>query len=392
MRESQTLGWRLLSRVVLPLALALGGGGVHAAGVAVMKDQPFHRDSSAKPVAYLRIIDSRGPYLRLVGKGRNIDIERSKLADRIEVPDQIPKSLIEEKDVAGLRKSLAEMKDFANRYPLSAPVLEPVITAVARHLSRFDAGEVRFEGAWITSEEFTGILENRRQVSEDRQRREIEQIVFSASQREKGLELVDGKWMTGQEINERPASARTRLSDCMWPLQNPDIEGARFVLENLSILAASQIGAQKVRTERLQQVIRNLFLAEIQLSRQIIASHAAETKAAAHERHAAQWLQPNAFGTIRKDAARESHAKAVEIRALASEQLAASRDALIKQLHEADIVTDDFHKLREHRVALALGETVRAVAARRFPNGEFRPAFPDEALVAIRSSISSQPK
>jgi hypothetical protein len=378
--------------VLLPFALALGSGGLRAAGVAVMKEQPFHRDCSAKPVAYLRIIDSRGPYLRLVGKGRNIDIERSKMADRIEVPDQIPKSLIEEKDVAGLRKSLAEMKDFADRYPLSAPVLEPMITAVARHISRFDAGEVRFEGAWITSEEFTGILESRRQESEDRQRREIEQLVFNAAQREKGLELVDGQWMTGREIIDRPASARTRLSDCLWPLQNPDIEGARFALENLSILAASQIGADKVRTERLQGVIRNLFLAEIQLTRQIIASNAAAVKAAAHERHAAQWLQPNAFGTIRKDAARESHAKAVEIRDLASDQLAASRAALIKQLHEADIVTDDFHKLREHRVALALGETVRAVAARRFPNGEFRPAFPDEALVAIRSSISSHSK
>jgi hypothetical protein len=389
MKKPQPLRWRVSSGMALSLAAALGISGVRAAGVAVMKEQPFHRDSSAKPVAYLRIIDSHGPYLRLVGKGRNIDIERSKMADRIEVPDHIPKSLIEEKDIAGLRKSLADMKGFADRYPLSAPLLEPLIVAVSRHLSRFDAGEVRFEGGWITREEFAVILDNRRQESEDRQRREIERLVFNEAQREKGLVLVDGKWLTEQEISERPASARTSLSDALWPLQSPDVDGASFALRNLSNLAASQNGALKVRTERLQRAIRNLFLAEVQLARQIIAGNAAEVKAAAHERHAGQWLKPNVFGTIRKDAARESHAKAIEIRSLAADQLAASREALIAQLREADIVTDDFHKLREHRVALILGETVRAVAARRFPNGEFRSAFPDESLVAIRSSISS---
>jgi hypothetical protein len=377
------------SGMALSLAVALGISGVRAAGVVVMKEQPYHRDSSAKPLAYLRIIDSHGPYLRLVAKGRNIDIERSKMAARIEVPDHIPKSLIEEKDIAGLRKSLADMKGFADRYPLSAPLLEPLIATVSRHLSRFDAGEVRFEGGWITREELASVLENRRQESEDRQRRAIEQLVFSEAQREKGLVLVNGKWMTELEIIERPASARTSLSDALWPLQSPDVDAASFALRNLSNLAASQNGALKVRTERLQRAIRNLFLAEIQLARQIIAGNAAEVKAAAHERHAKQWLKPNAFGTIRKDAARESHAKAIEIRSLAADQLAASRDALMEQLRQADIVTEDFHKLREHRVALLLGETVRAVAARRFPNGEFRSEFPDESLVAIRSSISS---
>lgn len=375
--------------MALSLAVALGISGVRAAGVAVLKQQPFHRDSSAKPVAYLRIIDSHGPYLRLVGKGRNIDIERARMAAHVEVPDQIPMSIIEEKDVVGLRKSLADMTDFADRYPLSAPLLEPLIVAVSGHLSRFDAGGVRFEGGWITREEFAVILENRRQESEDRQRRAIEQLVFSEAQREKGLMLVDGNWMTEREIIERPASAHTCLSAALWPLQCPDIEGARFALRNLSDLAASQNGALKVRTERLQRAIRNLFLAEIQLARQIIAGNAAEVKAAAHERHARQWLKPNAFGTIRKDAARESHTKAAEIRSLAEDQLAASRDALMEQLRQADIVTDDFHKLREHRVALLLGETVRAVAARRFSDGEFRSSFPDEALVAIRRRITS---
>lgn len=368
----------------------MGVCGVRAAGVAVLKQWNFHRDSTAKPLAYLEIIDSHGPYLRLVTGNGNVDILRSKLADRVEVPDAIPPSLLEEKDVGPLRSSLAAMRAFSARYPLSAPLLELRSAALSGHLARFDAGEVRFEGGWIGRDEFASILENRRREAELLRKREVEQVILSENQQEKGLVPLGGRWVSEKELRERSPSARTELSDTLWPLLNSDIEGARMALKNLSALAASQNGAPKVRTERLYLVIRNLFLAEFRLSRQILASTAAEGKAAAHERHAKQWLKPNAFGTIRTDAARESHANALEIRSRAAEQLETSRAELLAQLHEADVVTGDFHKLREHRTALILGETVRAVAARRFPSGDFRPSFPDESLAAIRREISSR--
>jgi hypothetical protein len=71
-------------------------------------------------------------------------------------------------------------------------------------------------------------------------------------------------------------------------------------------------------------------------------------------------------------------------------QLAACRAEMLVQLRETDIVTDDFHKLREQRVALTLGEAVRSIVALRIPGGEFHSSFPDESLVAIRNSITSQ--
>ena len=374
----------------MALALVMGVGSVDAAGVAVLKEWDFHRDCSAKPVAYQRIIDSRGPYLRLVTGGRDVDILRSKLADWIEVPAVIPQCLMEEQDVAPLRDSLAAIKRFAARYPRSAPLLEPVLGGVSGHLARFDAGEVRFEGAWIGRTELAAILESRSREAGRLRMREIEQVVLSETQRARGLVPLDGRWVTEKERLERSPTERTQLSDTLWPLMNPQIEGARVALKNLSALAGSQKGAAKVRTERFANAVRNLFLAEVRLSRQIITSTADAAKVAAHKRHARQWLKPNAFGTIRGDAARESNTKAAEIQIRSAGELEECRRGLLAQLQEADIVSADFHKLREHRAALILGDTVRAIAARRFPAGDFSPSFPDESLVAIRQKISSR--
>ena len=135
------------------LTLAAGASGLNAAGVAVLKEWSFHRDCSARPVVYSRIIDSHGPYLRLVTGSGNVDILRTKLADYLEVPQSIPSRLMEEKDIASLRAALAAMNGFSARYPMSAPVLEPARKALSAHVALFDAGEVRFEGAWMERSE-----------------------------------------------------------------------------------------------------------------------------------------------------------------------------------------------------------------------------------------------
>lgn len=389
MRTSEPFWCCLAPCTAVALTATLIFSDVRAAGVAVLKEQTFHRDSSAKAVTYLRIIDSHGPYLRIVNGSRNIDIQRSKMVNHIEVPDQIPQTILEEKDLADLRESLAEMTKFSTRYPHSAQLLESLIAALSGHLARFDAGEVRFEGDWMTRAELVEVRESQQRIAEIRRRHEIEQLVFDEAQQENGLVLVDGKWMTEQEARERPPSARSELSDAIWPLINPEIEGARITLQNLSTLAARQNGIIKVRTERLHSVIKNLFIAEFQLSRQTIAFNAAAAQAAAHERHAKHWLKPNGFGTIRKDAARDSQERAMAVRSQANQQLAACHEQLLTQLHEAAIVSDDFRKLHEHRVALTLEKTVRKIAARRIPGGEFHPSFTDKINLGKTASKST---
>lgn len=371
-------------------ALAMGVAGARAAGVAIIKEWDFHRDSTARPVVYLRIIDSDGPYLRLVTRKGNIDIHRSKLANYVEVPDSIPAHIMEENDISSLRIQLAAIKRFSIRYPLSAGLLEPLFTALAGHIARFDAGHVRFEGSWMARNELDSLLTIRRHEARLARKREIEHVILSEAQEERGLVMRNGEWVSEAELRQRPPSARTELSDTLWPLLNPNIEGSRMALSNLAFLASGQTGTAKVRTERLHAVIRNLFLAEFRLSRQIIAHTAAMAGAATHERHAVEALKPNAFGTVRSDMARESRAKAEEIKSRASQELDACRAELLNQLREADVVSNDLYQLCEHRAALILGETVRTVASRNFPSGEFKSTVPDETLSAIRAEMSSR--
>jgi hypothetical protein len=363
------------------------GSMVLAGGVAVIKEQPYHRDSSARAVAYQRLIDSSDPWLRLVTHSGNIDIARTKVVDWMEVDESVPPSLLEEHEIVPLRHTLRDWRAFANRYPRSQPLLDPSIGALAGHIERFDKGEVRFEGAWITRQNLAAIQEQRRAEQAAARRREIERLAFESSQRDKGLVEWHGRWIPAAEVPPASPAARTDLSDALAPLLIPDLDGARPTLRNLALLASGQIGATKVRTERLHVAIRNLFAAEFRLSRGEVAATARRAEAAAHDRKAKQWLKPNAFGTERREAARASHAMAMNLRHQAARDLDARRSELIASLEQADLLAEDFHRLGEFRVALTLGDAVRRVAARNFKNGEFKPAFADATLESIRRQL-----
>ena len=370
-------------------AFAMGVTEVQAAGVAVLKEWNFHRDSTAKPVIYLRIVDSHGPYLRLVTRRGNIDILRSKLANYVEVPDSLPSQIMEEEDASSLRAHLNTIKRFSDRYPRSAALLDPLTDALASHLARFDAGQVRFEGNWMDRYEFDALLVNRQREAAMTRQREIEQVIFNEAQEERGLVMRNGEWMGESESQDRLPSARTELSGALWPLINPDIEGARMALQNLESLSASQTGAAKVRTERVQSVIRNLFVAEHRYAQQIFSNSAAKAEVTRHERTAKQWLKPNAFGTVRTDEARESLAKAEEANRRAAQQLQTCRAAFVDQLHEADVVINDLYQLREHRAALVLAETIQTKAVQNLSPGEFTCSLAPETLSAIRAELAS---
>ncbi len=366
--------------------LAAGLCAARAAGVAVIKEQSFHRDSSARAVVYSRILDSRGPYLRIVSGGANVDILRSNLIARIEMPDGIPASIMEEEDIALLRETLADVRKFTDRYPRSTPVLKQQAGALASYINRFDAGDVRFEGEWVSRREFAVIQESRRRDAAASGLTEVEKRVFEAAQRDRGLVLHDGKWMTKREAGEKAAESPTELSDSIEPLWNGDLDAARFAVKNLTNLASRQTGAPKVRTERLMNSVRNLFLAESRLTQRLIARAGDFTEAAVHDKNAEKWLIPNGFGTIHKEASKDSRRKATEIRQRSADDIARLKRELMDQLREIEIVASDFGKLREQRVVMILDATVRSVAARHFTEGEFESGAPK------RSPASGHPR
>lgn len=364
----------------LPVALQAGG-------VAILKEQSFHRDSTATPVAYIRIIDSHGPYLRIVTSGGNVDIFRSKLADYIETPSSIPLSIQTEADAAPLRAWLSSIQRFSARYPRSSAMLAQCTGTISAHLERFDSGRVRFEGVWITPEELASILAQRKLEAETLRREEIEEVIRNEARKADGWIWKNGTLLSPQQADKDQPTERTELSDTLWPLISRDLEGAREAMRNLSSLAATQNGAPKVRTQQLHNTIRNVFRAEFQLSRQIFGYAAAMSLAATHDRHAAEWMKPNGFGTIRRDEAEKSLAKALEIRNEATQKLESRRSDLLLQLHDAESVIADFQKLGELRVALALGEMTHTVAERNFPNGDFQSSLPAETLMTLRKTI-----
>lgn len=368
-------------------AFALGVSGARSAGVAILKQQSYHRDSSAVAVVYSRIFDSRGPYLRIASGSRNIDILRSNLVARMEVPDSIPAAIDEEKDLSPLRRTLTDLKSFTARYPRSAPLLEKTIASLSTHISRFEMGEIRFEGAWTSKEELDNIQQTRTREAHARELVEVEKRIFESSQRDKGLVLHDGKWMTKRESELHPPESFTELSECIAPLWNGELQGAKFAITNLNNLAAVQTGAPKVRTERLASVVRNLYLAESRMTQRIIASSSDKVQAAVQDENARKWLKPNGFGTVHKDAAKEARERAANIRKRSADELTSCRQELLNQLQETEIVTRDFEKLREFRVVLILCSAVRIVASRHFTEAEFKTSFPEESLASIRNEI-----
>ena len=353
-----------------------------AGGVAVLKEHSFHRDSSATPVAYLRIIDSHGPYIRIVTSSGNIDILQSNLAGYIETPSSIPQSIQTDADATVLRNWLSSIKAFTARYSRSSTLLDPYEDVISAHLEKFDSGEVRFEGNWIAPEEVVSILDRRKREAEALRREEIDRVIQN--------EARDADRRASGGVTKNSLTKRRELSDTLLPLISCDLEGAREAIKNLSALAATQSGAPKVRTQRLHDAIRNIFVAEVELSRQIFSNAKALSQAAEYDRRANEWMKPNAFGTIHKGEALESRGRALEIRNDVVQKLSSRRIALVNQLREAEIVVMDFSKLGELRVALALGETIHAIGKRSLPDGTFQSSLTKEVLATIRQEIADR--
>ena len=373
----------------LYLAFALFGamGLVRGQGVAILKNQVYHRDSTATALAYSEIIDSRGPYLRLVMGEESVNVFRSKLVDRIEVPRTIPENIEKEADVSDLRTAEQELGAFAKKYQNSVPLLEGTIKAIGAHIAKFDGGQIRFEENWMSKERKAEILAERKVVADADELVEIEKRVFAAAQRDKGLILYRGRWMTREQIEQLPATSATELSDSIAPLMNGDLTGAKFSVENLNRLAAKQTGEPKVRTQRLSSLVRNLFRAETRLVNQTIVGEGLAYQASKREKNADEWMKPNFFGTVNKNAAEEARKEAKSISARRAEELADCRRELMAQLKQSDRVVEDFHKLKELRVVLILDMAVRRVAARHFSKEEFTPVIPDWILAGIREEI-----
>jgi formylglycine-generating enzyme required for sulfatase activity len=198
-----------------------------------------------------------------------------------------------------------------------------------------------------------------------------------------GLIMALACWSIACQFNALGAGLASELT----PLQTPDLPSAKQAVANLTRLAATQNGAAKAQTERLASAIKNLFGAEYQLGEAIKARKKSELEALRHERVAEDWLKPNIFGRVNEEASRASLDKAEDIRNKAAKRIDAAQQRLVDQLQETDSVIDDFHKLEEFEVVLALVASSDTVAERSLPKDEFKSTFPKETLATVRESL-----
>lgn len=355
----------------------------------MIKQQAFHGDDSAQPVIYSAIIQ-HGPYIKIVSGGKSIQIGRTQLAGSLELIQEIPSDILEEEDCAGLRNSLAATKAFSIKYPKSLPVLKPHIESLENHVSKFDAGQVRYEGIWMSGLDYAKIKAKQKANDSAAKRQKEEDNAFAKKQKDKGLFFHDGEWVTKDKIIINDTTGQFDLASEIAPIRKPDFESARMAVNNLNVALEKQTGVERLKTERLLSVIKNLFAADLRYTQQLEAFRMDELEALKNDQNAENWRLPNAFGKTNEVMAKQAELKAAEIREKSLQQLEEKRDGLIAQLQETDAVVHEFHKLQEFGVVLTLLEASKAINKRNLKEGSFVSSFPDAALTEIRELLKNR--
>lgn len=170
------------------------------AGIAVFKEQPFHADSSANPIVYKSLIMNEAPFIKLNLGAKQLTIDKNKFVAKIDVPDNIPLNIIKESDLTGLRKCHEDMQSFAKRFTKCAPILKSQIDAVKSHIEKFEGGQVRFSGNWITRANYDNIEKNllaeeKRlrerddEMADQKKKKKAEEEAFAANERAEKIKI-----------------------------------------------------------------------------------------------------------------------------------------------------------------------------------------------------------
>jgi hypothetical protein len=180
------------------------------AGIAVFKDQPFHADASAKPVAYKSIAITNAPLVKLDTGTRQLTLEKSKFVAKVDVPDETPLNIVKESDLTNFRNFYAEMEAFTTRFPQTSQMLIKQSDAIKSNIKKFESGHVRINGNWITRGAYDeikkqelanveDILKQEMSKMDSRSKTKAEEKAFDASQRQKGLEKIGDEWLSKED-------------------------------------------------------------------------------------------------------------------------------------------------------------------------------------------------
>lgn len=111
-----------------------------------------------------------------------------------------------------------------------------------------------------------------------------------------------------------PTLLGSELGGAVKRLEEPTIENAKLVLEELDILIAKGDARTVTLGKKMYRSVKRLFTEEYKINEDRKMAEAREAKAKQFDRNAKQWLQPNIHGEVNKLAASAAFRDARELR------------------------------------------------------------------------------
>ncbi len=111
-----------------------------------------------------------------------------------------------------------------------------------------------------------------------------------------------------------PALLASELGEAVERLEEPTIENAKLVLEELDALIAKGDARTVTLGKKMHRSVKRLFTKEYNVNESRKMAEAREVKAKQFDRNARQWLRPNIHGKVNKLAASAAYRDARELR------------------------------------------------------------------------------
>lgn len=138
----------ILPMKCLVIAVTLTCANVHAKGVAAIKAQSYHADSSAS-VFVFESVESNSAIITFDIKGQKpYSITKSDKLAYVEVIGSIG-DITDESEISPYRNSIKECEVFASKYTKSQPLLTPYIEMISGVVGKYESGMVKKDGEWI---------------------------------------------------------------------------------------------------------------------------------------------------------------------------------------------------------------------------------------------------
>lgn len=128
----------------------VGGSVQDKPGIALVKPQPWAKDSEATVSEFQSYVNRTGYYEFTNKTGTKRQVPSARVVKVVEYanPDEI-KEIITVEDRQKVATSITELKDIATKFPSTRTYLEPSQKALEAEIAKLDGGQIKTKGAWV---------------------------------------------------------------------------------------------------------------------------------------------------------------------------------------------------------------------------------------------------